>query len=216
MTCVDERPFVRSDQPLAACEFRVIVDTMVLGLGRYLRLCGIDTVILRHGDDRDQAVKLAQKESRVIITCGAPYRQMKQYVARNQCFCVNNMVPAREQMKDVLKFYNVAVKEKDILTSSRRPLEVRAWQWPAVRPWCAPTDLTAQSISSLVVFDNGVLVKCKDLVFEHLSHVSMFYVCVGCGKVYWDGSHHGRFKEQSWLKELIFDEPLPVPESCAD
>ncbi|XP_075735589.1 exonuclease mut-7 homolog isoform X4 [Rhipicephalus microplus] len=235
MTCVDERPFVRSDQPLATCEFRVIVDTMVLGLGRYLRLCGIDTVILRHGDERDQAVKLAQKESRVIITCGAPYRQMKQYVARNQCFCVNNMVPAREQMKDVLKFYNVAVKEKDILT---RCTECNASHFtlvPSEHMWQLQASLRGEGLAvaggkALVRsygpdcsidfiscrFDNGVLVKCKDLVFEHLSHVSMFYVCVGCGKVYWDGSHHGRFKEQSWLKELIFDEPLPVPESCAD
>ncbi|KAL1441210.1 hypothetical protein MTO96_031258 [Rhipicephalus appendiculatus] len=60
MTCVDERPFLRSDQPLPVSEFRVIVDTMVQGLGRYLRLCGIDTVILRDGDDRDQAVKVGR------------------------------------------------------------------------------------------------------------------------------------------------------------
>uniref|UniRef100_A0A224Z4S8 Protein containing DNA pol A exo1 domain n=1 Tax=Rhipicephalus zambeziensis TaxID=60191 RepID=A0A224Z4S8_9ACAR len=235
MTCVDERPFVRSDQPLPVSEFRVIVDTMVQGLGRYLRLCGIDTVILRDGDDRDQAVKLAQKESRVIITCGAPYRKMKQYVARDQCFCVNNVASAREQMKDVLKFYNVAVNEKDILTrctecNASRYAFVPSEHMRLLQASLRGDGLLVASGKALVRsygpdcsidftsgrFDNGVLVKCSDLVFEYLSHVSMFYVCVGCGKVYWDGSHHGRFREQSWLNELISAEPPPAPESCAD
>ncbi|XP_037559654.1 exonuclease mut-7 homolog isoform X2 [Dermacentor silvarum] len=235
MTCADECFFVRSDQMLPVAEFRVIADTMVQGLGRYLRLCGIDTIILRDGDDRDQAVKLAQKESRVILTCGAPYKKMKQYVAREQCFCVNNVASAREQLKDVLKFYNVVVREKDILTrctecnASRYALVPSADMWqlqaclrdegqaaaggePLVRsygPDCS-IDFTSGR------FNNGKLVQCDGLVFEYLSHVETFYVCVACGKVYWDGSHHGRFRKQLWLADLIFVEPSPGSESCAD
>ncbi|XP_075550708.1 exonuclease mut-7 homolog isoform X1 [Dermacentor variabilis] len=235
MTSADECSFVRSDQPLPVAEFRIIADTMVQGLGRYLRLCGIDTIILRDGDDRDQAVKLAQKENRVILTCGAPYKKMKQYVAREQCFCVNNVASAREQLKDVLKFYNVVVREKDILTrctecnASHYALVPSADMWqlqaslrdegqaaaggePLVRyygPDCS-IDFTSGR------FNNGKLVQCDGLVFEYLSHVETFYVCVACGKVYWDGSHHGRFRKQLWLADLISDEPPPASQGCAD
>lgn len=233
MTSVDECFFMRSDQPLPVTEFRVIVDTMAKGLGRYLRLCGIDTVILQDVDDRDQAVRLAQKEGRVIVSCGAPYRKMKQYVARDQCFCVKNVASAREQMKDLLKFYNVAVKEEDILT--------RCTECNASRYALVPSEHMRQLQESLKDegqsaaggkalvrsygpdcsidftsgrFNNGVLVRCCSLSLEYLSHVETFYVCVACGKVYWDGSHHGRFRKQLLLDDLICGEPPPGSDSC--
>ncbi|KAH6947266.1 hypothetical protein HPB50_018051 [Hyalomma asiaticum] len=210
MTCAGEGFFMRSDQPLPVAEFRVIVDTMAKGLGRYLRLCGIDTVILQDVDDRDQAVR------------------MKQYVARDQCFCLNNVASAREQMKDLLTFYNVAVKENDILT--------RCTECNASRYALVPSEHMRQLQESLKDegqaatggkalvrsygpdcsidftsgrFNNGVLVRCRSLSLEYLSHVETFYVCVACGKVYWDGSHHGRFRKQLLLDDLICREPPP-------
>ena len=43
------------DEPLPIGEFRVVVDTMLQGLGRQLRTCGADVIILDNGQDHDDA-----------------------------------------------------------------------------------------------------------------------------------------------------------------
>ena len=44
--------------PNSPRNFRVVVDNMLQGLGRYLRCCGVDVVMLANEDDHDRAAKV--------------------------------------------------------------------------------------------------------------------------------------------------------------
>jgi uncharacterized protein with PIN domain len=44
--------------PNSPRSFRVVVDNMLQGLGRYLRCCGVDVVMLANEDDHDRAAKV--------------------------------------------------------------------------------------------------------------------------------------------------------------
>ena len=39
-------------------ELAVVCDTMLQGLGRYLRCCGVDTVMLQNGEEHMKAVEV--------------------------------------------------------------------------------------------------------------------------------------------------------------
>ena len=47
-------------------ELAVVCDTMLQGLGRYLRCCGVDTVMLQNGEEHMKAVEVRGVDS---ITC---------------------------------------------------------------------------------------------------------------------------------------------------
>lgn len=56
--------------PIPACNIKVICDTMLQGLGKKLRSCGIDSAILENYEDHMLCVKYAQDENRYILTRG--------------------------------------------------------------------------------------------------------------------------------------------------
>lgn len=39
---------------------------------------------------------------------------------------------------------------------------------------------------------SGALIQANLIPLTVLNNVSVFYVCEGCGKCYWDGTHFGR------------------------
>jgi uncharacterized protein with PIN domain len=57
-------------KPTPASQFRVVCDNMVCGLGKMLRKCGVDTVILENEDSHDVCVRIANQQKRMIITRG--------------------------------------------------------------------------------------------------------------------------------------------------
>lgn len=56
---------------------RVVCDTMLTGLGRSLRSCGVDSVILEDRQDHMECVRIAQDENRSILTRGFAFRKVK-------------------------------------------------------------------------------------------------------------------------------------------
>lgn len=46
---------------------------MLQGLGRQLRSCGIDVLILANDNRHSDAIKFCQQDDRVILTSGAPF-----------------------------------------------------------------------------------------------------------------------------------------------
>lgn len=48
----------RTGPPIAPQDMSVVVDTMIQGMGRYLRCCGVDVVILEASDDHESAAKV--------------------------------------------------------------------------------------------------------------------------------------------------------------
>lgn len=183
-------------------------------------------------------LQLAEKEDRVVITSGAPYQKLKRYLAPGRCFNMDTSLPAREQLKKVLQFYNVVVNEENLLTrclvcnTSHYALVAHA----DMRQLCefqATTDrhmLESTTMETLTrsygadclldlhsgYFSNGTRVQCGSLFFEHLAHVETFCVCTSCGKVYWEGSHHRRLKQQMRLANLLScDAPLVDVPGCS-
>ncbi|KAF8789880.1 hypothetical protein HNY73_007784 [Argiope bruennichi] len=72
-----------SNEPLAIKDFKVVVDTTVGGVTKYLRLLGADVVTLNEGDDHMRAVQLSG------------------YVPPGMCFCVDNLLMAKQQVSQI-------------------------------------------------------------------------------------------------------------------
>lgn len=50
---------------------------MLCGLGKMLRKCGVDTVILENEVSHDVCVRIANQQNRMIITRGYVYNQVR-------------------------------------------------------------------------------------------------------------------------------------------
>ena len=59
-------------KPTPASQFRI-----VCGLGKMLRKCGVDTVILENEDSHDVCVRSANQQKRMIITRGHVYNLVR-------------------------------------------------------------------------------------------------------------------------------------------
>ncbi|XP_022106698.1 exonuclease mut-7 homolog [Acanthaster planci] len=104
------------NQPLRPGEFSVVCDTMLQGLGRQLRACGVDTKILDNADEHDEAAKIAVREGRIILTAGTPYQTLKSQVGEGRCLSVDTKCNARQQAIQVLEYYNVRVSQEDVFS----------------------------------------------------------------------------------------------------
>ncbi|XP_013783154.1 exonuclease mut-7 homolog [Limulus polyphemus] len=203
-----------------ARDFKVVVDTMLQGLGRNLRICGVDTVILENADDHDKAAKVAQREDRYILTSGTPYAMLKNHVPPGMCFNVPCDSTAKEQTEIVFKYYNILVTEDDLFT--RCPvcngseyvfipsndlynmwLHHQSVPCPVLIKKERVHEYTGGSVNlDSAVIDSGVRIQLDCLAEPVFDRLALFYVCKSCGKVYWDGSHHDHIK-QTWSKLLV-------------
>lgn len=57
-------------------KLKIVCDTMLQGLGKALRRCGIDTAILENHEDHMRCVELAQDEKRYIVTRGTAFNKV--------------------------------------------------------------------------------------------------------------------------------------------
>ncbi|PNF25254.1 hypothetical protein B7P43_G13163 [Cryptotermes secundus] len=102
-------------EPIPASQLRVVCDTMVQGLGKMLRKCGVDTVILKNEEDHDVCVRIANQQHRVIVTRGLVYNRLYQHVPQGHCYPVMSDV-LEEQLEEVLKYFNVFVTKQDVFS----------------------------------------------------------------------------------------------------
>lgn len=63
-------------EQISSDQLHVICDTMLQGLGKSLRRCGIDTAILENHEDHMQSVLLAQNQGRYILTRGIAFKKV--------------------------------------------------------------------------------------------------------------------------------------------
>ncbi|XP_046844991.1 exonuclease mut-7 homolog isoform X2 [Xenia sp. Carnegie-2017] len=106
---------VAHGSPNSPRNFRVVVDNMLQGLGRYLRCCGVDVVMLANDDTHDKAAKIARRDDRVLLTTGTPYYTLRSQVPLGQCMCVP-VGSAKEQILAVFKHFNIQVNTSDIFS----------------------------------------------------------------------------------------------------
>lgn len=62
--------------PVPATTLKVVCDTMLQGLGKNLRRCGIDAAILENQQDHMECVRLAQDQQRYILTKGVVFNKV--------------------------------------------------------------------------------------------------------------------------------------------
>jgi uncharacterized protein with PIN domain len=172
-------------------------------LGRYLRICGADVHILETYDDHNKAARIAVEEGRVLLTCGAPYEQLKKHLPNGKCYRVNNNMSAYEQMQMVLVRYNIIVTVKDLFTRC---------------PKCNCNDFQNLNTIELSLLykdknprtKNGAKVKFEGFNVSVFDKVNDFLVCSKCGQVFWEGCHQNRWKEK--ISAILFPNTTEIDE----
>ncbi|XP_053380810.1 exonuclease mut-7 homolog isoform X2 [Mercenaria mercenaria] len=99
-------------EPGSPKSLRVVVDTMLQGLGKQLRSCGVDVFITEPYADHDRAVQISRKENRIVLTSGMPYDMIVGQVGYDMCYNVM-CDTARDQVVEVLNHFNIRVQQQD-------------------------------------------------------------------------------------------------------
>ncbi|XP_022325820.2 exonuclease mut-7 homolog isoform X3 [Crassostrea virginica] len=197
-------------------QFRVITDVMLKGLGKQLRNCGVDAYILNEGDDLSKAVEVSRQEKRIILSSGTSYQMICSRVGVDNCFYVENTKQVKEQIVNVLQHFKIKVRKEDILSRCqvcnsnffqklpsqdvKRLLERRgqtdaqnqAWEdWE--KHMAATYGIDCRSLS---FEETGIDIMIDTVPLKILGRVEFFYICVKCGKIFWDGPHMSTACEQ--------------------
>ncbi|XP_046394655.1 exonuclease mut-7 homolog isoform X2 [Ischnura elegans] len=101
--------------PISAGSIKMACDTMVQGLGKKLRSCGVDTWISQESDSPDLVLKTALKDQRIILTRGNHYYKYLGHVGASNCYALQSD-PLADQVKEVLGHFNIVLKEEDIFS----------------------------------------------------------------------------------------------------
>ena len=96
-------------------DLRIIADTMFQGLGRHLRICGVDAKMLSNNSSTYELVKTSIAENRVILTSGKAFFWARNNVPDHLCYHVHSKKPS-DQVREVLEYYDVKLTENDILS----------------------------------------------------------------------------------------------------
>ncbi|CAH1105749.1 unnamed protein product [Psylliodes chrysocephalus] len=110
------QPPSHHSESVSADKMKVVCDTMLQGLGKKLRSCGIDTVILENNQDHTVCVKYAVDENRYILTKGfETFKLLKGYVPEGHCLKINSE-NVDEQIREVLDYYKVTVTKEHVFS----------------------------------------------------------------------------------------------------
>ncbi|KAJ8966185.1 hypothetical protein NQ317_011249 [Molorchus minor] len=108
-----------SQSTLGVCtgrQIKIVCDTMLQGLGKKLRSCGIDCVILDNHEDHMLCVKYAQDERRYILTKGfETFKMLNGYVQSGHCLKLISDV-VEEQLKEVIDYYKIIVTKDHVFS----------------------------------------------------------------------------------------------------
>ncbi|XP_026478254.1 exonuclease mut-7 homolog isoform X1 [Ctenocephalides felis] len=213
-TIIEQVPSPFANLPTRGVDaIKVVCDSMLEGLARCLRKCGVDAISIDNSKDHDICINIAQQQQRIILTRGTAFNRLHQFVPLGYCYRVKSD-PVDEQLKEVLHYYNIEVTENNIFsrcqicnnnefssfsrsemlslaninnalgntfcgTSEQLPVNNRSWQL-----------VRGNALNRFT--KSGALIQANLIPLTVLNNVSVFYVCEGCGKCYWDGTHFGR------------------------
>ncbi|XP_069121418.1 exonuclease mut-7 homolog isoform X1 [Argopecten irradians] len=212
-------------------QLKVVVDSMLQGLGRQLRSCGVDVYILENHEDHDRTIEICRLQNRIVLTSGNPYIMVRSHVGEHMCYCVQS-VTAREQVMEVMGHFGVKVKTEDIFSRCqvcncdqylKIPQTLTKQLWHRRRQQLSGTGSRVQTLAdtgnptstsetdtsyakdlakygvnwaNVSIAANGAPIQIETVPEGVLKKVDLFYVCQKCGKVFWEGSHFARVKEQ--------------------
>ncbi|CAG9858187.1 unnamed protein product [Phyllotreta striolata] len=103
-------------EAVPAEKINIVCDTMLQGLGKKLRSCGVNTAILETHEDHMMCVKYAMDEHRYILTKGnETFKLLKGYVPEGHCLKIIGDY-TDEQIREVLDYYKVAVTKENVFS----------------------------------------------------------------------------------------------------
>lgn len=143
----------------------VLVDSMMGKLGKKLRCCGVDTVIVAANQQGDIAA-IAERTGRVVLTRGRGVTPMRARLPSSRVFHVTERDVPR-QLLQVLTHFGVKVRKSDLF--SRCPV-------CNANQFLPRTNEDVRSKHGFGGVPPGVV-----------EQVSDFFECAGCGKLYWEG-----------------------------
>ncbi|KAG7169011.1 Exonuclease mut-7-like, partial [Homarus americanus] len=213
----------RGKNPVNAADFQVICDTMVQGLAKQLRSCGIDAKALDNGESCDRCIEYFEKEKRVVLTRGGSYRRLLKYIPAEYVYNVQSEV-GREQLAEVIKAFNIKVTVSNVFA---RCVKCNSDEYMFL-PTSVLVSLhanTSDGIPERITVDewveypggkinlrtgltsSGVSIQVGCIPNSVLQRIKVFCVCSQCGKCYWEGTHHNRIITDK-LKDIIEDDRL--------
>lgn len=108
-------PIGPNPEPVNATQIKFICDNMLEGLAINLRQYGIDAMSITSQDYHDKCVRIALDENRFILTRGQTYVQLSKHLPLGHCYKVNTD-KIKDQLEEVLKYFNVQVSHENIFT----------------------------------------------------------------------------------------------------
>nr|XP_023028743.1 exonuclease mut-7 homolog [Leptinotarsa decemlineata] len=104
------------EHPVAAEELKVVCDTMLQGLGKKLRSCGIDTAILENNQHHTDCAKYAMDHNRYILTKGfETFKTLRGYVPSGHCLRIISD-DVEEQLREVINYYKVIITKDHVFS----------------------------------------------------------------------------------------------------
>jgi hypothetical protein len=146
---------------------KLLADSMLGRLTRWLRLSGYDVAYLSSRSDDDEVLRRAAREERLLLSRDAKLCQRAQKQGL-RCFRIESG-DFYEQLKQVVNQLNVKLYETPEFSRC---------------PRCNGEIKKARR--------ENILDRVPEAVRERLSD---FWECSACGKVYWEGSHWRNIKE---------------------
>ncbi|ESN93586.1 hypothetical protein HELRODRAFT_193976 [Helobdella robusta] len=97
--------------PSSALKF--VCDSMLIGLGKEMRMCGIDTYIIEADDPHEMAANIAKEEMRILLSSGLACVLMTSNMKADRFYCVESRI-IHEQLHEILDKFNIKVTEDDM------------------------------------------------------------------------------------------------------
>uniref|UniRef100_A0A1I7WW28 Mut7-C domain-containing protein n=1 Tax=Heterorhabditis bacteriophora TaxID=37862 RepID=A0A1I7WW28_HETBA len=194
---------IADKSPKRPKEVKCFVDSMLVGLGRHLRRCGVDVLI---PEDRSDLVRKARSNPmRYIISSGKAYELLRQqFPSRTIGIPHASKMPPLDQLKFVLNKFSVSVNQQDIFSRCMKDGLFMS-NMRTSRHLLFLNMHFLKLLKNIIVhddFDDGVDVLINKVPTQVISRPGQFYyICGDCGKVYWDGSHASNYARSHNLLE---------------
>ncbi|CAF3666641.1 unnamed protein product [Rotaria socialis] len=206
-------------------QMKFVVDNMLHGLGKELRVTGCDTVILGDNDPHTDAIRYARAENRIILSRGAPYNLLRSHTLEGRCWQPPLNVPAKQQCAAVLNYFNVKVLPEDIFS---RCTLCNCENFAIVDGrdmrilWCKMNNYSLEDLEPDLINYQPEMIDMNrrtltggtvplvltGLTLRNYRSYEEFYVCSGCGKVYWQGGH--------WRRRIVRNELITESEPISE
>ncbi|KAK4325028.1 hypothetical protein Pmani_004339 [Petrolisthes manimaculis] len=93
-------------EPVKASDLRFVCDTMVQGLARELRSCGVDAVALATGEGTEHCIEHYQKEQRIVLTRGKSYNALTKHIPPQYLYKLQSET-GKEQLAEVIEIFKI-------------------------------------------------------------------------------------------------------------